>query len=98
MNILLIEDDSFKADSLQSFLVEHLSNLDLVLAPSLVDAIEALEANKYSLILLDMAIPSHPTNPGEGAPMSLLTGGARSSDGNTVHGSSRSLCNYHSIP
>lgn len=75
MKILLIEDDSFKAASLQDFLSMNLRELEVTLAPSLVNAIEALEANEYSLILLDMAIPSHPTQPGEGAPMSLLTGG-----------------------
>lgn len=75
MKILIIEDDSFKAASLQSFLTSNLRELEITLAPSLVNAIDALEESEYSLILLDMAIPSHPTQPGEGAPMSLLTGG-----------------------
>jgi CheY-like chemotaxis protein len=75
MKVLLIEDDSFKEKSLTDFLVATITDLSIVSAPSLVDAIEAIDQRSYDLILIDMAIPSHPIILGGGAPMSLLTGG-----------------------
>ena len=75
MNILMIEDDNYKAASLEEFLLGRVPGAQITFAPSLVDAIEAIEVSLYSLVLIDMAIPSHPIIPGEGSPMSLLAGG-----------------------
>jgi CheY-like chemotaxis protein len=75
MNVLLIEDDSFKEKSLTDFLISNTPDVQIVSAPSLVDAIEAIDNKSYDLILIDMAIPSHPITHGGGAPISLLTGG-----------------------
>lgn len=75
MKILLIEDDSFKEKSLTDFLITTIPTASIVSAPSLVDAIEAIDLQTYELILIDMAIPSHPITLGGGAPISLLTGG-----------------------
>lgn len=37
--------------------------------------VNALDIGPFDLVVLDMAIPSHPTAPGEGSPVSFLTGG-----------------------
>lgn len=73
--ILLIEDDGFKAKSLIDFLCSSWIGVSIITAPSLVDAVEAINERVYDLILIDMAIPSHPAILGGGSPMSLLTGG-----------------------
>ncbi|MNC07525.1 hypothetical protein D3C75_550780 [compost metagenome] len=75
MNILIVEDDSFKAKSLKDFMAMTYANPSLRVAPSLVDAIEAVSESSYDLILVDMAIPSHPAISGEGSPLSFLSGG-----------------------
>jgi ActR/RegA family two-component response regulator len=73
--VLIIEDDDFKAKSLKEYMLNR-SEFDTVeIASSLVEAIDAITIREYNFILVDMAIPSHPTIPGEGAPVSLLTGG-----------------------
>lgn len=75
MQVLLIEDDSFKEKSITDYLFEVVPRVNITAAPSLVDAIDAIDQRSYDLILIDMAIPSHPTILGGGAPISLLTGG-----------------------
>jgi CheY-like chemotaxis protein len=73
--VLIVEDDSFKAKSLLEFL-EQLGGFDVIkVATSLVEAIDAVAHEEYALILVDMAIPSHPMAPGAGSPLSFLTGG-----------------------
>lgn len=73
--ILVVEDDSFKSKSLCDFLYKFFENPTIDLAASLVEGISLVNNNVYDLIFVDMAIPSHPSIPGGGAPMSLLTGG-----------------------
>ncbi|MFW9710790.1 response regulator [Vibrio parahaemolyticus] len=74
-NILIIEDDSFKADSLFQFLVGYYSDPEIKVAGSLAEAINIVNSDVFDLILVDMALPSHPSVIGGGAPTSLLTGG-----------------------
>lgn len=73
--VLIIEDDEFKANSLSEFILSRDEFDDVEIVTSLVGAIEAINNHEYELILIDMAIPSHPLRMGGGAPMSLLTGG-----------------------
>lgn len=75
MNFLLVEDDNFKARSIQDFISSILRNTKINITGSLVEAIDAINRDVYDFVIVDMAIPSHPTIPGGGAPMSLLTGG-----------------------
>lgn len=75
MDILIIEDDDFKSRSLRDFIHDKISSAKTKDSTSLVEAITEINRKEYDLVLVDMAIPSHPTNRGEGAPMSLLTGG-----------------------
>lgn len=75
LNILLIEDDDFKATSLSDYVSSIVPDAKITITTSLVGAIRSIESCCYELILIDMAIPSHPNVPGGGAPMSLLSGG-----------------------
>lgn len=75
MDIFIVEDDDFKSRRLKDFFFEKSPEAKIQESTSLVEAISEINNNVYDLILVDMAIPSHPINPGEGAPMSLLTGG-----------------------
>lgn len=74
-SVLIIEDDSFKANSLIEHIEYIIPDAVISIATNLTDAVEMVNNNIYSLIVLDMAIPSHPTVSGGGSPMSLLTGG-----------------------
>jgi len=73
--ILIIEDDEFKAKSLRDFMQARDSTSSIFVVSSLVEAISAINSSEYDYVLIDMAIPSHPLKVGEGAPISLLTGG-----------------------
>lgn len=76
IKILLIEDDSFKAKSLRDFISSVLlDKMSINEVSSLVEAINQINQDSFDLVLIDMAIPSHPIISGEGSPMSLLTGG-----------------------
>jgi CheY-like chemotaxis protein len=75
MRILLIEDDEHKRVSIESALADCGAGVVIQLADSLYTAIQALDGGAYDLIVLDMAIPSHPPMPGQGSPVSFLTGG-----------------------
>ncbi len=73
--VLIIEDDNFKAISLKEFIDAHSEFDSVEIVSSLVEAIDAVNGKSFALILVDMAIPSHPVVPGGGSPISLLTGG-----------------------
>lgn len=73
--ILLIEDDGFKSRNIREHICENFSSSSFDEVSSLVEAIDCINKNFYDLVLVDMAIPSHPSLPGGGAPMSLLNGG-----------------------
>lgn len=73
--VLIIEDDSFKANSLVEHIKHTIFDVTISIATNLTEAVEMVNNNTYALIVLDMAIPSHPTISGGGSPMSLLTGG-----------------------
>ncbi|MGO2419012.1 MAG: response regulator [Vibrio casei] len=74
-NILIIEDDSFKADSLSYYFEKQEKSYNISLVGSLSEATEIVNEREFDLILVDMAIPSHPSVAGGGSPTSLLTGG-----------------------
>lgn len=75
MEILVIEDDNFKSHSITSYFMERDSSNQLSYAESLVDAIDIINEKVFDLIIVDMSIPSHPTERGGGSPTSLLSGG-----------------------
>lgn len=75
MKTLLVEDDEHKRIGIEQALRNCREAVDVFVAVSLYDAINALDIGPFDLVVLDMAIPSHPTAPGEGSPVSFLTGG-----------------------
>lgn len=75
MKVLIIEDDDYKANNLIKFIRRKYPSASLDIAVSLAEAIDFIDDSVFDLIFVDMAIPSHTATHGEGAPMSLLTGG-----------------------
>ena len=73
--VLLVEDDGFKCDDIQTAIRSVDNSIQIVLAGSVYAAIAALKEMVYDLVILDMALPSHPVIAGGGAPLSLLNGG-----------------------
>lgn len=72
---LIIEDDSFKREDLSSFVAAHVNRAIITHASDVASAVHEVQDSEYDLIIIDMALPSHPVIPGGGSPMSLLTGG-----------------------
>lgn len=75
MRILLVEDDEHKRRSIVSALRACNQSFEVVDAESLYTGIQAIDDVPFDLVVLDMAIPSHPPEPGEGSPVSFNTGG-----------------------
>lgn len=75
MKVLLVEDDEHKRVGIEQALRDCRGSVEVFVAASLYDAINSLDIGPFDLVVLDMAIPSHPTAPGEGSPVSFLTGG-----------------------
>jgi CheY-like chemotaxis protein len=73
--ILIVEDDSFKVENLAAFLTGHLVDSEIDFVSCVASAVRIVQQEEFDLIILDMALPSHPVVSGGGAPMSLLTGG-----------------------
>ncbi len=73
--VLLVEDDNFKSDEIQTLFIALNPSYEIRLAKSVSSAISAIKEQQFDLIVLDMALPSHTVTPGAGAPLSLLTGG-----------------------
>lgn len=75
MDILIIEDDDYKLESLKNFALTELGCLNICVSESLKEALESIAKNAFDLIFVDMAIPSHPKIAGQGTPVSFNTGG-----------------------
>ena len=73
-NILVVEDDRFKSDSIIASLSQF-ANANIILAESVQAAVRTLNSGTYHLAVLDMALPSHDARKGGAAVTSLLTGG-----------------------
>lgn len=65
MKILLVEDDQFKANSIEHFLRKTLETVRLSHARSVSTAARAVNDEDFDLILLDMSLPSFDVGPGE---------------------------------
>lgn len=74
-DVLIVEDDTHKREELELFISKHTPNVTISNAASVTAAISAIDLQIFSLVLLDMALPSHPLKPGMGPPVSLLSGG-----------------------
>lgn len=75
MNILLIEDDGFKLQSIIDFLNANFKFTKIDEARSIHEAITILRSNFYDLVLLDMSLPSHRAQEGAGGVYSHPVGG-----------------------
>jgi CheY-like chemotaxis protein len=75
MRVLLVEDDEHKRRSIISALQECAQSVNVIVAESLHTGIKNIDETPFDLVVLDMAIPSHPLVSGEGAPVPFNTGG-----------------------
>ena len=74
--ILIIEDDDHKLNALVEFVKRKFTGIEIFTSTNLVEAIERIDERVYKLILVDMAIPSHPIEDRGDSPVSLLSGGS----------------------
>lgn len=73
--ILIVEDDSFKRDDLAALVSANIGMATIHTATDVRSAIVEISRFTFDLVIIDMALPSHPAVSGGGSPMSLLTGG-----------------------
>lgn len=75
MNILIVEDDSFKYSKISHVLRDIYPNAELTHNDSVHDAVVLLRRFTPDLIILDMSLPSHSPQAGKGSPVSMPAGG-----------------------
>lgn len=75
MKILIVEDDPPKLTNLKHQVHRLIDDYSLSCAGSLQEAMEAVSTSEFDLVLLDMAIPSHPSGPGSVDTYSQPVGG-----------------------
>ena len=73
--VLIVEDDNFKKEALVDLIGSNVPNARIQCVADVSTAVAAINQSKFHLIIIDMALPSHPVVSGGGSPMSLLTGG-----------------------
>lgn len=74
MNVLLIEDNHYKAEQLTKFIEMEFPDISLTLKGSYNSGLkELILRNIYSLVLLDISMPTYDVSPGEpgGEPIPL---------------------------
>ena len=75
MNILIIEDDSFKFSKIELLVREVLDEARIIRFDNVHDAVVYFKFNSPDKIILDMSLPSHAAKAGEGSPLSMPAGG-----------------------
>jgi CheY-like chemotaxis protein len=76
MTILIVEDDSFKYSEIEKFLINNgIDQGNIYSTISVVDTVSYLNENTPDKIILDMSLPSHQTEQGEGSPIAMPSGG-----------------------
>jgi CheY-like chemotaxis protein len=58
MNVLLIEDDEFKAADISKVLTDSLPGASVQRATSVTSALRAMTEDSFSLVILDMSLPT----------------------------------------
>jgi len=67
MKILLVEDDEFKATDITKVLNESIVGAEIQRAMSVTSALRAINSDRFSLVILDMSLPTFElTGPGGG--------------------------------
>ncbi|MEZ9128124.1 response regulator [Vibrio splendidus] len=58
MKILIVEDGEYKIDRVRSFIIEHYKSAHCKVSQSYSSAIKMLVENEFSLVILDMSLPT----------------------------------------
>lgn len=75
MNILIVEDDSFKLKKINDYICSIFPNINILVKDNVRDAIIYLKNETPDKIILDMSLPSHSAKVGKGNPLSMPSGG-----------------------
>lgn len=75
MNILIVEDDSFKLKKINDYLNANFTNINIETKDNIRDTIIYLKNKTPDKIILDMSLPSHSAKIGKGNPLSMPSGG-----------------------
>ncbi|USX15339.1 hypothetical protein NHH88_06000 [Oxalobacteraceae bacterium OTU3CAMAD1] len=75
MNILIVEDDQYKYNQINSLVASLLPDAHIANFNSVHGARKYLRETTPHKIILDMSLPTHPSVGGEGNPVSLGSGG-----------------------
>lgn len=75
MQVLIIEDDSFKYSKISSLLNKVLPFANEITFDNVSDSINFIRHNRPDKIILDMSLPSHAAIAGKGSPISMPSGG-----------------------
>ena len=75
MFILLVEDDEFKSNAIQSEILELGLKADFQVETTVHGAVQKLNEQDFDLILLDMSLPSYQLIQGKGSPIPMPSGG-----------------------
>ncbi|HIF9079601.1 TPA: response regulator [Photobacterium damselae] len=62
MNVLIVDDDSIRAEKIKHFLIEHNDAFDVHIVNCTDDAKKTLRTCKYDLLLLDVVLPKRSSN------------------------------------
>lgn len=74
MKVLIVEDDLFKFSKIED-VVKYTIETEIERKDNVHDTVIYLQDYSPDIIILDMSLPSHAVNPGEGSPLSMLAGG-----------------------
>jgi len=75
MEILIVEDDSFKFSEIESLVRKDFKGVDITTFDNVYDTVNYLKDYTPDKIILDMSLPSHSAKAGEGSPLSMPSGG-----------------------
>lgn len=75
MKILIVEDDEYKSSQIVDLLNSEDNSVEITLVDNVYDAVSFLKKSVSDKIILDMSLPSHKAQQGQGAPAPLPTGG-----------------------
>ncbi|HEY9017739.1 hypothetical protein [Thiomicrospira sp.] len=75
MDILVVEDDDFKFEEIESLIKSFSDKFHIKRYGNVFDTVRYLNNSTPDKIILDMSLPSHPAKPGEGTPVSMPSGG-----------------------
>lgn len=74
-SILIVEDDDYKKEALNREIRTVSDTISIMNVMSVQKGIEQLHKQKFHLIILDMALPSHDIEHSSASPLTLLDGG-----------------------